>query len=602
MKPDVKDRVGAIRAALARLGLDGFVIPRADEHLNEYIPASADRLRWLTGFTGSAGLAIVLADRAAFFTDGRYQLQAGVEVDQSLFTLRHSIEAPPEAWLREVLGKGQRLGYDPWLHGEEGLKRLAAAAEAVGASLVPVSPNPIDALWRDRPAAPSAPPEIHPIAFAGEDAAAKRARIGEALAKAGARAAVLTAPESIAWLLNIRGSDVPYNPVSLAYGLVRDDGRVSLFIDPARIGPGLRAHLGNAVSVEPPGEMGAALDALGAAKASVIVDPRSAPSWFAARLREAGAIVLPEPDPCLLPKACKNPVEQAGARAAQRRDAAAMARFLAWFEAEAPKGRLTEMDAGEALLAFRAKGEHFRGESFPAITGAGPNGAIIHYRATGETNRRISRGDVFLLDSGGQYRDGTTDITRTLLVGPEPEDWPEDRPEIADRFTRVLKGHIALATLRFPKGVAGPHIEAQARRALWDIGLDYDHGTGHGVGSFLSVHEGPTGLSRAARPIPLAPGMILSNEPGFYAPGRYGIRLENLVLVREEEIAGAQKPFLGFETLTLAPFDRRLILPALLTEAESAWLDAYHARVASEIGPLVEPEVAAWLAAACAPL
>jgi Xaa-Pro aminopeptidase len=330
----------------------------------------------------------------------------------------------------------------------------------------------------------------------------------------------------------------------------------------------------------------------------VLVDPRSAPSWVAARLREAGARVIAEADPVSLPKACKNAVEQAGARAAHLRDAAAMARFLAWFDREAPKGTLTELAAGEALLAFRARGEHFRGESFPAITGAGPNGAIIHYRATEETNRTIAGGDVFLLDSGAQYRDGTTDITRTMLVGKRPEAWQE----IADRFTRVLKGHIALATLRFPKGVAGPHLEAQARRALWDIGLDYDHGTGHGVGSYLSVHEGPTGLSRAARPIPLAPGMILSNEPGFYAPGRYGIRLENLLLVREEEIAGATKPFLGFETLTLAPFDRRLILPGLLTEAERSWLDAYHARVAAEVAPLVEPAVAAWLRAACAPL
>ncbi len=598
MKPDVNDRVGALRAALGRLRLDGFIVPRADEHLNEYIPASADRLRWLTGFTGSAGLAIVLADRAAFFTDGRYQLQAAAEVDGRVFTLRHSIEAPAEAWLREVLGKGQRIGYDPWLHSEEGLARLTAAATAAGASLVPVTPNPVDAVWQGRPAAPAAPPEIHPAAFAGEAAAEKRLRIGEAVAKAGAAAAVLTAPESIAWLLNIRGADVPYNPVTLANAVVHDDGRVALFIDPARIDGPMRAHLGNGVTVEAPAALAPALDGLGARKAAVLVDPRSAPSWVAARLREAGARVIAEADPVSLPKACKNAVEQAGARAAHLRDAAAIARFLAWFDREAPKGTLTELAAGEALLGFRARGDHFRGESFPAITGAGPNGAIIHYRATEETNRTIAGGDVFLLDSGAQYRDGTTDITRTMLVGKPPASWEE----IADRFTRVLKGHIAIATLRFPKGVAGPHIEAQARRALWDIGLDYDHGTGHGVGSYLSVHEGPTGLSRAARPIPLAPGMILSNEPGFYAPGRYGIRLENLVLVREEAIAGATKPFLGFETLTLAPFDRRLILPGLLTEAERSWLDAYHARVVAEVAPLVEPEVAPWLRAACAPL
>lgn len=598
MKPDVNGRVSALRAALARLGLDGFIVPRADEHLNEYIPASADRLRWLTGFTGSAGLAIVLADRAAFFTDGRYQLQAAAEVDLGVFTLRHSIEAPAEAWLREVLGKGQALGYDPWLHAEEEVKRLEAAVAAAGARLVPVSPNPVDSVWAGRPSPPAGKPEAHPLAFAGEASGEKRARIGEAVAKAGAAVAVLTAPASIAWLLNIRGDDVPYNPVTLANALVHADGRVTLFIDPARLDAGMRAHLGNDVTVEAPSALAAALDALGAQKAAVLVDPRSTPAWVAARLRAAGASVVAESDPVSLPKACKNPVEQEGARAAHRRDAAAIARFLAWFEAEAPKGNLTELAAGEALLAFRARGDLFRGESFPAITGTGPNGAIIHYRATKATNRTIAPGDVFLLDSGAQYRDGTTDITRTMLVGQRPDDWAE----IADRFTRVLKGHIGIATLRFPKGVAGPHIEAQARRALWDIGLDYDHGTGHGVGSYLSVHEGPTGLSRAARPIPLAPGMILSNEPGFYAPGRYGIRLENLLLVREEEIAGATKPFLGFETLTLAPFDRRLILSALLTEAERAWLDAYHARVAAEVAPLVEPPVAAWLRGACAPL
>lgn len=598
MKHSVNLRVVALRAELARRGLDGFIVPRADEHLNEYIPASADRLRWLTGFTGSAGLAIVLTDAAAMFTDGRYLLQVGAEVDSASFTIRHIVEASPEAWLRESLKPGQRIGYDPWLHGEEGLARLTAAAAAVGASLVPVADNLVDAVWADRPAPPAGRPVPHPAAFAGEAAGEKRARIGAAIAKAGAKAALLTAPESIAWLLNIRGDDVPYNPIALAFALVADDGRVTLFIDPARIDAALRAHLGNTVTVEPPAALGPALDALGTAKAGVMVDPRATPSWFPARLRAAGATVVAEPDPVLLPKSCKNAAEQAGARAAQLRDAVAIARFLAWFEAEAPKGTLTELAAGDELLRLRAEGEHFAGEAFPAITGSGPNGAIIHYRATEATNRRIGLGDVFLLDSGAQYRDGTTDITRTILVG----DATADLAEIADRFTRVLKGHIAIATLRFPKGLAGPHLEAQARRALWDVGLDYDHGTGHGVGSYLSVHEGPTGLSRAARPIPLAPGMILSNEPGFYAAGRYGIRLENLLLVREEEIAGAMKPFLGFETLTLAPFDRRLIATALLTDAERSWIDTYHARVLLEVGPLVPASVVSWLTAACAPL
>ncbi len=596
MKPE--RRLAELRAALKRRNLTGLLVPRADEHLNEYIPASADRLRWLTGFTGSAGLAVVLADRAAMFTDGRYQLQVRAEVDAARFEIRHSIEEPAEAWLAEALKPGDRLGYDPWLHAEEALAKLRRAVEGAGASLVPVEPNPLDEVWTDRPAPPASAVLPHPAVFSGEDASAKRVRIGEAVAKAGASAAVLTAPDSIAWLLNIRGDDVPYNPVALAFAILRADGQVSLFLDPGRIDPATRAHLGNGVAVEPRAALAAALDRLGAARASVLVDPRTAPAWFAERLRAAGARLIAESDPVALPKATKNTVEQAGARAAHRRDAVAVCRFLAWLDREAPTGAVTEVKAAERLFALRAEGERFRGESFPAISGAGPNGAIIHYRATGASNRRIVAGDVYLSDSGAQYLDGTTDVTRTVLIG----DPPADIAEIRDRFTRVLKGHIAIATLRWPKGVAGPHLEAMARRALWDVGLDYDHGTGHGIGSYLSVHEGPTGLSRAARPIPLAPGMILSNEPGFYAPGRWGIRLENLVLVAEAPFEGASRPFLGFETLTLAPFDRRLIEPALLSPSERAWIDAYHARVAHEVGPLLDPADRMWLAAACRPL
>jgi Xaa-Pro aminopeptidase len=591
-------RLAELRAALKRRNLTGLLVPRADEHLSEYIPASSDRLRWLTGFTGSAGLAIVLAERAAMFTDGRYQLQVRAEVDAARFEIRHSIEEPAEAWLAKALRPGDRLGFDPWLHAEEGLAKLRRAVEAAGAALVPVEPNPVDEVWTDRPAPPSSPVAPHPAVFSGEESAAKRVRIGEAVAKAGASAAVLTAPDSIAWLLNIRGDDVPYNPVALAFAILRADGQVSLFLDPARIDPATRAHLGNGVAIAPRAALAPALDRLGAAREAVLVDPRTAPVWFADRLRAAGARVLAEPDPVALPKATKNTVEQAGARAAHRRDGVAVCRFLAWLDREGPTGTLTEIAAAARLLALRAEGERFRGESFPAITGAGPNGAIIHYRATAASDRRIVSGDVYLSDSGAQYLDGTTDVTRTVLIG----DPPGDIAELRDRFTRVLKGHIAIATLRWPKGVAGPHIETMARRALWDVGLDYDHGTGHGIGSYLSVHEGPTGLSRAARPIPLAPGMILSNEPGFYAPGRWGIRLENLVLVVDAPFEGAAKPFLGFETLTLAPFDRRLIDPALLAPAERSWLDTYHARVAREVGPGLDPAGRMWLAAACRPL
>jgi Xaa-Pro aminopeptidase len=594
VKPD--RRLANLRAVLRRRDLTGLLVPRADEHLNEYIPAASDRLRWLTGFTGSAGLAIVLADRAAMFTDGRYQLQVRAEVSEALFEIRHSVDEPAETWLAEVLRPGDRLGYDLWLHAEEALARLRRAVERAGAALVPVEPNPVDEAWADRPAAPASPVAAHPAVFSGEESAAKRVRIAEAIAKAGAEAAVLSAPESIAWLLNIRGDDVPYNPIALAYAILRADGQVSLFIEPARIEPALRAHLGNGVTVEPRAALGPALARF--AGATVLADPRTAPAWIAERLRAAGATVLAEADPVALPKAIKNTVEQAGARAAHARDAVAVCRFLAWLDREGPSGKLTEVAAAERLVAFRAEGERFRGESFPAISGSGPNGAIIHYRVTEATNRRIAPGDIYLSDSGAQYLDGTTDVTRTVLIGPAPA----DLDEIRDRFTRVLKGHIAIATLRWPKGVAGPHVETMARRALWDVGLDYDHGTGHGIGSYLSVHEGPTGLSRAARPIALAPGMMLSNEPGFYAPGRWGIRLENLLLVVEAPFEGAAKPFLGFETLTLAPFDRRLIEPALLTPAERSWIDAYHARVAHEVGPRLDPVDRMWLAAMCRPL
>lgn len=590
--------LGALRAALAERGLDGFLIPRADEHLGEYIPASAERLRWLTGFTGSAGLAVVLRDRAAFFTDGRYQTQARAEIDLGAFELRHLIDEPPETWLAASVRAGEAIGYDPWLHSVEAVDRLRRAVERAGGRFVAVEPNPIDALWTDRPPPPASPIKPHPAQFSGEEAATKRGRIGAAVAAAGAKAAVLTAPDSIAWLFNIRADDAPFTPVPLAYALLEADGRATLFLDPVRVDPAARAHLGNEVTVAPRSAFPPALERLGAERATVLVDPRTTPARVAQRLAEAGATILAEPDPVALPKACKNSVEQAGARAAHRRDAVALVRFLAWLDRTAPVEPVSELAAAKRLLALRAEGDRFRGESFPAISAAGPNGAIIHYRVSEATNRVLASGDLYLIDSGGQYLDGTTDVTRTVLIGEPGEEIAEQR----DRYTRVLKGLIAIATLRWPKGVAGPHLEAFARRALWEQGLDYDHGTGHGVGSYLGVHEGPTGLSRAARPIPLAPGMILSDEPGFYLPGRWGIRLENLVMVREEPIEGAIKPFLGFETLTLAPFDRRLIEPALLTDGERSWLDAYHARVFGEIGPLLDRLDRAWLEQACAQL
>jgi Xaa-Pro aminopeptidase len=436
----------------------------------------------------------------------------------------------------------------------------------------------------------------HPVGFAGVEAAAKRDAAAAELRGAKEAAVVLADPHSVAWLLNIRGTDLAHTPLTLAQALLRADGAVELFLDPARADADLRAHLGQAVTLRPPAELGAALDKLAGQR--VRLDADLTPAWIARRLRAAGAEIVAGEDPCRLPRACKNPTEQDGARAAHRRDAVALARFLAWFAAVPRDAQLTEMSAAARLLALRAEGTHFVAESFPAIAGAGEHGAIVHYRATPATDRGIRAAEVFLLDSGAQYRDGTTDVTRTLWTGPG-----EASREIRERATRVLQGHLALAATRFPEGVAGPHLDAIARRALWQAGLDYDHGTGHGIGSFLSVHEGPAGISRAAKPVPLRAGMILSDEPGFYEPGGYGIRIENLLLVRPAPpLPGARKAFLEFEVLTLAPYDRALIEVALLSPAERAQVDAYHARVLAEIGPLLDAPTRDWLARACAPL
>ncbi|HEY4254281.1 MAG TPA: aminopeptidase P family protein [Roseomonas sp.] len=584
------ERLAALRARLADAGVAGFLVPRADEHLGEYVPASAERLAWLTGFTGSAGLAIVLADRAAVFTDGRYTLQVTQQTDPTLWERRHLTEEPPADWLRDHAA-GSRIGFDPWLHAEPALARF----EAAGVTLVPLEANPLDAVWAvARPAAPASPLRVHGAEFAGRDAAEKRAELAATLREAGEAAVVLADPSSVAWLLNIRGQDVPYTPLPLSFAVVDAAGAVDLFLDPGRADAAVRAHLGNAVRLRPRAELPAALDAL---RGRVRLDADATPAWIARRLRAAGATVTAGEDPCRLPRACKNAVEREGARRAHRRDAAAMIRFLAWFAAEAPKGGLSEIAAADRLLAFRAADPLFRGESFPAISGAGEHGAIVHYRATEASNRGIAADECYLIDSGAQYPDGTTDITRTLWTGPGAPP-----ALLRARVTRVLRGHIALATLRFPEGVCGPHLDGIARRPLWEAGEDYDHGTGHGVGSYLSVHEGPVAFSRAARMVPLREGMILSDEPGFYATGEYGIRQENLLLVRRAEVQGARKMFLEFETLTLAPFDRQLIDPALLTPAEHAWIDAYHARVLAEVAPQVAGPVADWLRAACAPL
>ncbi len=581
-------RLERLRATLAARGLDGFLVPRADEHLGEYVPESAERLAWITGFTGSAGLAIVLAERAAIWSDGRYTLQLEQQTDGALWERLHVTETPPEAWVKQHAA-GKKIGYDPWLISADGLRRFA------GAEMVPVDSNPVDEIWTDRPAPPLGPALPHGETYTGEDAAAKRERVAKILSEAGQDAALLTDPASLAWTFNIRGADVEFCPIALGFALLNADASAMIFMAPEKVPAETRVWLGNAVTVAPPSDLPAALAAL--AGKTVRYDPATQPVWFKTTLEAAGAKIAEGGDPVALPRAQKNEVEIAGSRAAHLRDGLAVTRFLAWLGKAGPAGGQTEISAGEELLRQRARSKNFRGESFPAITGAGEHGAIIHYRVTPESNRAIRPNEVFLIDSGGQYLDGTTDITRTVWIGPD-----EPPAAVKDHATRVLAGHIALAQAVFPDGVAGAHLDSFARAALWQAGLDYDHGTGHGVGSYLSVHEGPAGISRQAKPVALQPGMILSNEPGYYLPGAYGIRMENLVLVQPADFGDQKRKFLRFETLTLAPFDRALIDPALLPADALGWLNAYHARVRDALSPLLadEPEVLAWLESATA--
>jgi Xaa-Pro aminopeptidase len=594
--PWTRSRLDAFRAELARRGLDGFVLPRGDEHQGEYVPPRAERLAWLTGFTGSAGAAIVLAERAAIFVDGRYTLQARQQVDTSLFEPRHLVDEPPHEWLGSHARKGMRIGFDAWLHTPDGLARLRSAAARAGAELVAVEGNPVDAVWKNQAPDPVTPVRPHDERFAGRSAADKRAELAAKLAGDGFAAAVITAPDSLAWLLNIRGADVPHTPLPLGFAVLHATGEVDLFIDQRKLIPSVVPHLGNQVKVEPRAAFGPALDRLGQGKARVLVDASTGAVWVSDRLEKAGAEIVRGQDPCALPKACKNPVELQNTRNAHVRDGVAVTRFLAWLAEEAPRGRLTELSAAARLLELRGVGDRFRDTSFTTISGAGANGAIVHYRATEASNARIAPDMLYLVDSGAQYLDGTTDVTRTVAIG-------KPTAEQRDRFTRVLKGHIALATARFPKGTSGSQLDALARASLWQAGVDYDHGTGHGVGSYLSVHEGPQRISKVPNTVALLPGMIVSNEPGYYKTGAYGIRIENLVAVCEVEgPQGAERPLLGFETLTLVPIDRSLIDLGLMTASEIAWLDAYHARVRQTLMPLLDPSAALWLDAVTRPL
>lgn len=589
------DRLAALRAELSTRGLDGFIVPLTDEHSSEYVGAYARRLEWLTGFAGSAGTAVVLADRAALFVDGRYTLQVRQQVPDGLYEFRQVPAEPVEAWLAEAAPPSARIGHDPWLHTKPALKRIEAALAKAGrgAALVAVDSNPVDSIWPDRPAPSNAPAEALDVSFAGRSSADKRREIGAAIAAAGADAAVIAALDSIAWLFNIRGADVPRTPVVRAFAMVSADGRATLFAEPAKIPPEVRAHLGDEVALEPYAAIRPAIEGF---TGRLLLDP----AWCVAALFEAaarGSATLVEGrDPCILPKAAKNPVELAGIRAAHVRDGLAVTRFLHSLEAEPPAD---ELAAEARLTAFRRESNLLKDLSFDSISGFGPNGAVVHYRATPETNRRFEGDSLYLIDSGGQYPDGTTDITRTIAIGTPTA-------EMRACYTRVLKGHVALATARFPKGTRGGQLDVLARQHLWAAGLDYAHGTGHGVGHYLGVHEGPQRIAAAVGAPgveePLLPGMVLSNEPGFYKEGAWGIRIENLVIVVEDPKPGDAQPMLAFETVTLAPLDRRLIDVALLSRFEIDWVDAYHARVRDAHAPQLSGAALDWLLAATAPL
>ncbi|WP_404927574.1 aminopeptidase P family protein [Mesorhizobium sp. ORM16] len=594
-----RPRVALLRQWLAENGLDGFVVPRADEHQGEYVADRSARLKWLTGFSGSAGVAIILRDRAFIFVDGRYTLQVRGEVDLGIFSIESLVDNPPANWLKDNLGKSARLGFDPWLHTIGEVKALRASAEKTGAVLVPLETNPIDIIWKDQPEPPVAPIELHPIGFAGELAKDKLARLAAAIGKEGATHAVLTDPSSIAWAFNIRGGDVPHTPLALGFAVLAADGRHRLFMDSRKFSRQVAAYLTQLAEPHEPGEFEAAVVALAKSGAKIALDPVLAADRLRMLVEDNGGEVIAAPDPARIPRATKNQAEINGSRAAHRRDGAAVAKLLCWLDRQKP-GSLDEIAVVTRLEETRRQtGEEtqmpLRDVSFDTISGAGPNGAIMHYRVSRATSRKLQAGELFLLDSGAQYQDGTTDITRTVPIGQPTE-------EMRERFTLVLKGMIGISTLRFPAGTRGSEIDAVARMALWKHGCDFAHGTGHGVGSYLAVHEGPQRIARTGTE-KLLEGMMLSNEPGYYKEGSYGIRIENLILVTPaEQIDGGDIAMHGFETLTLAPIDVRLVRSDLLTRDELHWLDTYHARVLAEIGPMLDGETLAWLEKATAPL
>jgi Xaa-Pro aminopeptidase len=589
------ERVKALQRELKSRRLKGFLVPHSDEHQAEFLAPPAERLAWLTGFTGSAGVAIVLEKRAALFVDGRYILQARAQTDPTLFEVLQTPEAKPSSWVAETLSKGALVGYDPALHTIKEIERLTETLAKSGIKLVPVDGNPIDAIWQDRPKAPSAQIVPHGVEYAGRSAHEKISDVQTILREEKTDAVLLTLLDSIAWLFNIRGGDLKHTPVALAYAIVPATGKPTLFIDSAKVGDNVKGELREIADIADPAALMERLKTLGEARARVRLDPETAAIRFAQALKAEGAQFVPGQDPCILPKAIKNETEIKGARAAHLRDGVAMARFLAWLDEVAESGKVDEIDAAVKLEDCRRESGQLKDIAFDTISAVGPNGAIVHYRPTTKGKRALTTGSLYLIDSGAQYREGTTDVTRTIAIGTPSA-------EMVRHYGLVLKAHIAIATARFPKATRGQDLDPFARRPLWEAGLDFDHGTGHGVGSYLSVHEGPQRLSRLGT-VKLEPGMILSNEPGLYREGLYGIRLENLVLVTPpERIEGGTREMLAFETLTLLPFDRRLIDPKQLLPFELAWLNAYHARVRREIEPILLSDDRAWLRHATAPI
>ncbi|MBM09695.1 MAG: X-Pro aminopeptidase [Magnetovibrio sp.] len=594
-EPQPSERLALLRAELRARNLDGFLIPRSDEHQGEYVAPHAERLAWLTGFTGSAGIVIVSLEKAALFTDGRYTLQASVEIDTNLYECLHSTKKPLGEWIINNMQDGQNLGYDPWLFTPTQLRRYANSCENSGIKLVAAESNPIDVIWKNQPPRPTATVSTLDEVYTGESSCSKRERIAESLTHEGSDAMILTLPDSIAWLFNIRGGDVPFTPFALSFAILFNDGSAYWFINADKLEQSVHNILDANISLREPNALTSALDELGATKKNIRVDPTSAAAWIHNRLSSAGANIIAKEDLCQLAKAIKNDVQQSGMRTAHVRDGVAMVRFLAWLFEETKQNNVTEARAADVLENFRRVDPAFRGLSFPTISGFGSNGAIVHYKVSQESNLNLEPGSLYLVDSGAQYPDGTTDVTRTIAIG-RPSD------EMCRHFTLVLKGHIALACAVFPKHTTGSQLDVLARQALWRAGLDYDHGTGHGVGSFLSVHEGPQRISKLPSTISLEPGMVISNEPGFYLKGAYGIRIENLVMVKEATGDAGVAGFMEFETLTLAPIDRSLIIPNLLTPIEIAWLNEYHLALRNQLSGLLDASVAAWLTEATQPL